>query len=166
MPEIRGKPVLVHASDNRAVWIIKKWDLRESPMYLRYPWNIWHAKYLELSAIPNPAVWMSSDWKIHGRWPYSQWETKIQVSDYSLFTTLSVVVLCKTKCLERWCPCAHKHHWSHKHQHTRASVIKTLACIQLREYTELYQAETWASRGERTYTVVLRIILYRTQRVA
>ncbi len=32
------------------------------------PWNICHAKYPELSAIQNPAVWMSSDWKIH-RWP-------------------------------------------------------------------------------------------------
>ncbi len=41
-------------------------------MLRRHPWplqNIWHAKYLELSAIYNPAVWMSSDWKIHRRWP-------------------------------------------------------------------------------------------------
>ncbi len=35
-------------------------DLRELPMSRRRPWNIWHAKYLELSAIHNPAVWMSS----------------------------------------------------------------------------------------------------------
>ncbi len=52
MPEIGGKSVLVHASDNRAVNL-----------------NIWHAKYLELSAIQNLAVWMSSDWIIHWRWP-------------------------------------------------------------------------------------------------
>ncbi len=36
-------------------------NLRESPRRRRRPWNIWHAKYLELSAILNPAVWMSSD---------------------------------------------------------------------------------------------------------
>ncbi len=47
-------------------------DLRETQMLRRHPWNlrnIWHAKYLKLSAIYNPAVWMSSDWKIHRRWP-------------------------------------------------------------------------------------------------
>ncbi len=44
-------------------------DLRESLMCHWRLWNIWHAKYLELSAIHNPAVWMSSDWKIHRRWP-------------------------------------------------------------------------------------------------
>ncbi len=44
-------------------------DLRESQMCRRRLWNIWHAKYLELSAIHNPTVWMSSDWKIHQRWP-------------------------------------------------------------------------------------------------
>ncbi len=36
-------------------------DLRESPTRRQRPQNIWHAKYLELSAILNPAVWMSSD---------------------------------------------------------------------------------------------------------
>ncbi len=44
-------------------------DLRSSPMRCWHPGNIWHAKYLELSVIHNPAVWMSSDWKIHWRWP-------------------------------------------------------------------------------------------------
>ncbi len=44
-------------------------DLRSSPMRRRHPQNIWNAKYLELSAIHNPAEWMSSDWKIHQWWP-------------------------------------------------------------------------------------------------
>ncbi len=43
-------------------------DLRVSPMSRWHPWNIWHAKYLELSTIHNPAVWKSSDWKIHQWW--------------------------------------------------------------------------------------------------
>ncbi len=66
MPEIGHKAVLVHASENRAVWIIKdaicgnRWYVRR-----RHPWNIRHAKYL----FHNLAVWMSSDWKIHWRWP-------------------------------------------------------------------------------------------------
>ncbi len=53
MPEIRGKSVLFHASDNHAVWIIKDaiWE------NCRCPWNVWHAKYLDLPAIQNPAVW-------------------------------------------------------------------------------------------------------------
>ncbi len=57
-------------------------DLRESPMRRRRPRNIWHAKYLELSAILNPAVWMSSDrfWlKNTSAMTYSQWDSKIQV---------------------------------------------------------------------------------------
>ncbi len=56
-------------------------DLRESPTRRRRPPNIWHAKYLELSAILNPAVWMSSDrfWlKNTSAMTYSQWESKIQ----------------------------------------------------------------------------------------
>ncbi len=42
MPEIRGKSVLVHTSDNHAVWIIKDviWESR------RCDENITHAKYL------------------------------------------------------------------------------------------------------------------------
>ncbi len=44
-------------------------DLRSSSMCRRHLQNIWHAKHLELSAIHNPAVWMSSDWKIHQWWP-------------------------------------------------------------------------------------------------
>ncbi len=58
-------------------------DLRESPTCRRRPRNIWHAKYLELSAILNPAVWMSSDpfWlKNTSAMTYSQWESKIQGS--------------------------------------------------------------------------------------
>ncbi len=58
-------------------------DLRESPTRRRRPWNIWHAKYLELSAILNPAVWMSSDlfWlKNTSAMTYSHWESKIQGS--------------------------------------------------------------------------------------
>ncbi len=48
-------------------------------MRRRHPQNIWHAKYLELSAIHNPAVWMSSDWNTSAM-TYSQWESKIQCS--------------------------------------------------------------------------------------
>ncbi len=58
-------------------------DLRESLMCRWRLWNIWHAKYLELSAIQNPAVWMSSDrfWlKNTSPMTYSQWESKIQGS--------------------------------------------------------------------------------------
>ncbi len=38
---IGGKSVLVHASENHALWIIKAaiWENRQCP------WNIWHAKY-------------------------------------------------------------------------------------------------------------------------
>ncbi len=69
MPNIGGKSVLVHVSDNRAVWIIKDAIWGHRRCISRHPQNIWHAKYLELSAIHNPAVWMSSGWKIHQWWP-------------------------------------------------------------------------------------------------
>ncbi len=36
--------------------IYQRRDLRESLMRHRHPQDIWHAKYLELSAIHNPAV--------------------------------------------------------------------------------------------------------------
>ncbi len=49
MPEIGGKLVRVHASDSHAMWIIKD-AIWENP-------NIWDAKYMDLSAIQNPAVW-------------------------------------------------------------------------------------------------------------
>ncbi len=55
-------------------------NLRESPMRRWHPWNICHAKYLELSAIHNPTVWMSFDWKNTSVMTYSQWESKIQGS--------------------------------------------------------------------------------------
>ncbi len=63
MPEIGGKSVFVHASDNQAVWIIKDaiWGNRRCVADAR--------EIFELSAIQNPAVWMSSDWKIHRWWP-------------------------------------------------------------------------------------------------
>ncbi len=44
------------ASDNRSVNYSRR-NLRESPMRHRHPWNIWHAIYLDLSAIHIPAVW-------------------------------------------------------------------------------------------------------------
>ncbi len=44
-------------------------DLRESPRRRRRPWNIWHAKYLELSAIHNHAVCNDFWLKLHRRWP-------------------------------------------------------------------------------------------------
>ncbi len=69
MPNIGGKSVLVHVSDNRALWIIKDAIWGHRRCISRHPQNIWHAKYLELSAIHNPAVWMSSGWKIHQWWP-------------------------------------------------------------------------------------------------
>ncbi len=70
MPQIGGKLVLVHASDNR--------DLRESPRHRRRPWNIWHTKYLELSAIHNHAVCNDFWLKTTSAMTFSQWETKIQ----------------------------------------------------------------------------------------
>ncbi len=68
MPEIGGKSVLVHASDSQAVWIIKDviWENR------RCPWNIRHAKYLDLSAIHNPAVWNEFWLKHTSAMTYSQ----------------------------------------------------------------------------------------------
>ncbi len=45
----------------------------------RHPLNIWHVKYLELSAINNPAVnefWLRNTSAV----TYSQWESKIQGS--------------------------------------------------------------------------------------
>ncbi len=42
-------------------------DLRESLMCCRHPWNILHAKYLD--RFKSLLFEMSSDWKIHRRWP-------------------------------------------------------------------------------------------------
>ncbi len=53
-------------------------DLRESPMRRWRPWNIWHAKYLELSAIHNHAVCNDFWLKTTSAMTFSQWETKIQ----------------------------------------------------------------------------------------
>ncbi len=65
---------LVHASDNHAVWIIKDaiWENR--------PLNIWHAKYLDLPAIQNPAVWNEFWLKNTSPMTYSRWESMIQGS--------------------------------------------------------------------------------------
>ncbi len=69
MPNIGGKSVLVPAIEWQSRSVnCQRHDLRET-MRRRHPGNIWHAKYLELSAIHNPAVWMSFDWKIHQWWP-------------------------------------------------------------------------------------------------
>ncbi len=59
-------------------------------MRRRRPWNIWHAKYLELSAIHNPAVWNEFWLKNTSAMTYSQWESKRQGSgkfgeDFILF---------------------------------------------------------------------------------
>ncbi len=53
-------------------------NLRESPRRHRRPWNIWHAKYLELSAIHNHAVCNDFWLKTTSAMTFSQWETKIQ----------------------------------------------------------------------------------------
>ncbi len=58
--------------------------LRESPMRRQRPWNICHAKYPELSAIQNPAVWMSSDWKIH-RWPTANERARYRAAGRTFF---------------------------------------------------------------------------------
>ncbi len=63
-PNIGCKSVLVH---NRAETIVQC-ELSKTRSEViadasRHLHNIWHAKYLELLAIHNPAVWMSSDWK-------------------------------------------------------------------------------------------------------
>ncbi len=78
-------PVFTASSSFTFVIVLNMWPQRRKLTYCafkeielikdeiwenrRCPWNIWHAKYLQLSAIHNPAVWMSSDWKIHLRWP-------------------------------------------------------------------------------------------------
>ncbi len=62
-----GKLVLVHASDIHAVFNYQRRDLRESLMCCRHPWNILHAKYLD--RFKSLLFEMSSDWKIHRRWP-------------------------------------------------------------------------------------------------
>ncbi len=74
-PGIGGKSMLVHARDNHSMNYQRR-DLRESPMRRRHLWNIWQAKYLELSVNHNPAMWMSSDWKIHQRWPTANERTR------------------------------------------------------------------------------------------
>ncbi len=65
--KIGGTPVLVHASDNHAVWINKDvvWENHWRP------WNIWHAKYSIWSCRRFKILLceMSSDWNIHRRWP-------------------------------------------------------------------------------------------------
>ena len=55
-------------------------DLRESPTSRRRPWDIWHAKYLDLSAIQNPAVWKVFWLKTTSAMTDSQWESQIQSS--------------------------------------------------------------------------------------
>ncbi len=49
-----------------------------TPTRHRHPRNIWHAKYLDLSAIQNPAVWNDFWLKNTSAMTYSQWESKIQ----------------------------------------------------------------------------------------
>ncbi len=69
MPEIGGKLVLIHASDNRAVWIIIDaiWgncqyidDAREIFGML----NIWSCRWFTITLCV-----MISSWKLHWRWP-------------------------------------------------------------------------------------------------
>ncbi len=81
MPDIGGKSVLV-TRQSRCV-NDQRHDLRSSLMHRRHPLNIWHAKYLELSAIHSPAVWMSSDWKIHQWWPPANERARYRVTGSS-----------------------------------------------------------------------------------
>ncbi len=63
--------------------IYQRQDLRESLTRRRCPRNIWHAKYLDLSAIQNPAVWNEFWLKNILAMTYSQWESKIQAASRS-----------------------------------------------------------------------------------
>ncbi len=78
MPKIRGKSVLVHASDIHAVWIIKDaiWENRLRVADAREIFAI----YLDLSAIQNLAVWNEFWLKNTSAMTCSQWESKIQGS--------------------------------------------------------------------------------------
>ncbi len=69
MPEIGGKWVLVHASDNQAVWIIKDaiWGNRRGVADVREIFgmlNIWSCRRFTITLCA-----MISDWKLHRRWP-------------------------------------------------------------------------------------------------
>ncbi len=72
MAEIGGKSVLVPASDNRAVWIIKDaiWGNRRHVADAREIFgmlNIWSCQ--RFSILLCEWVLTGSDWKIHQRWP-------------------------------------------------------------------------------------------------
>ncbi len=72
MPEIGGKSVLVPASDNRAVWIIKDaiWGNRRCVADAREIFgmlNIWSCR--RFTSLLCEWVLTGSDWKIHRRWP-------------------------------------------------------------------------------------------------
>ncbi len=72
MPEIGGKSVLVPASDNRAVWIIKDatWGNSRHVADARRIFgmlNIWSCR--RFSILLCEWVLTGSDWKIHPRWP-------------------------------------------------------------------------------------------------
>ncbi len=72
MPEIGGKSVLVPASDNRAVWIIKDaiWGNRRCVADGREIFgmlNIWSCR--RFTSLLCEWVLTGSDWKIHRRWP-------------------------------------------------------------------------------------------------
>ncbi len=72
MPEIGGKSVLVHANDNRAVWIIKDaiWGNRRCVADARQIFgmlNIWSCR--RFTILLCEWVLTGSDWKIHRRWP-------------------------------------------------------------------------------------------------
>ncbi len=49
-----------------------------TPTRHRHPRNIWHAKYLDISAIQIPAVWNEFWLKNTSAMTYSKWESKIQ----------------------------------------------------------------------------------------
>ncbi len=98
MPNIGGKSVLVPAIEwqSRSVNCQRR-DLRET-MRRRHPGNIWHAKYLELSVIHNPAVWMSFDWKIHQWWPTANERAGYRVAVFFFYKAINVSHL-RTTCL-------------------------------------------------------------------
>ena len=69
MPEITGKSVLVHASDNHAVWMSKDaiWENHRRVADAREIFgmlNIWDCRQFKILLCEK-----CSDWKLHRRWP-------------------------------------------------------------------------------------------------
>ncbi len=82
MPEIGGKWVLVHVSDN-TVWIIKD-AIWENQIRIS-PWNIWHAKYLDSGDSKSCCVkWVLTDLQPMREQDTGQWEVRGGVIDHNI----------------------------------------------------------------------------------